>query len=65
MPYRNLTSEQFEAVKKLAAHLCIEKKLKTVGEYKKVANEIIDEIDAGKKRFVTDCASNIVILTNE
>ena len=62
MAYRDLTPEQFSSVKSLAAHICTTKGLKTIGEYKRVGNEIIDEIESGKKRFITDCENKTVIV---
>ena len=62
MAYRNLTQDQFSAVKDLAAYICEERKLKTIGEYKRVGNEIIDEIEAGTKSFSTDCQNKISII---
>jgi len=64
MTYRNLTSEQFNKVKDLASHRCTKLGLKTIGEYKRVGNEIIDEIEAGKLKFIFDCQNNIVIVEN-
>ena len=62
MAYRNLSPEQFAEVKELAAFLCEERGLKTIGEYKRVGNEIIDEIESGLKKFVTDCKDSVVII---
>jgi len=62
MAYRNLTQEQFSAVRELAIYLCKTNGQKTIGEYKKVGNEIIDEIEAGTKKFATDCTNRIVIV---
>ena len=62
MSYRNLTQEQFGAVKSLAAHICENKGLKTIGDYKRLANEIIDEIEKGDKKFITDCENRVLIV---
>ena len=62
MAYRNLTQEQFSAVKNLAGHICDTKGLKTIGEYKRIGNDIIDEIEAGTKSFLTDCENKVVIV---
>ncbi len=48
MGYRNLTHNQFELVKKRAAERCRAEGLKTIGEYKRVGNEIIDQIENGE-----------------
>lgn len=48
MAYRNLTKKQFELVKETARERCTAQQLKTVGEYKRIANEIIDQIESGK-----------------
>jgi len=49
--YRNLTAEEFKVVKNAAAKICTEKDLKTSGDYKRVENELIDEIKAGRLTF--------------
>ena len=64
MGYRNLTQKQFLAVKDIAAYICTEQKLKTIGEYKRVGNEIIDDIESGTKKFVTDCKGDIFIVAS-
>lgn len=51
MAYRNLTSEQFQVIKDAAAKVCDQKGLKAIGEYKRVANIIIDKIEAGELTY--------------
>lgn len=51
MVYRNLTKEQFRVVKEMARIRLEEQGLKTIGDYKRVGNEIIDEIEAGTLSF--------------
>ncbi len=47
MAYRNLTKKQFELVKEIARERCEAEGLKTIGEYKRMGNEIIDQIESG------------------
>ena len=64
MAYRNLTNKQFGAVRELARYICEIRGLKTVGDFKRIGNEIIDDIEAEKKKFVTDFMDDVVILEN-
>ena len=48
MSYRGLSSEQFELVKDEATRLCEEQGLKTIGDFKRVGNEVIDKIESGE-----------------
>ena len=48
MGYRNLTKKQFDLVKEVAAERCKAQGLKTIGEYKRMGNDIIDQIESGE-----------------
>ncbi len=48
MAYRNLTKKQFDLIKETARERCESECLKTIGEYKRLANEIIDQIESGE-----------------
>jgi len=49
--YRNLTKEQFQVVKDTAAEICTRRKMKTIGEYKRMGNIIIDKIESGEVKW--------------
>lgn len=51
MAYRNLTVEQFTTIKDAAAKVCEAFNLKTVGDFKRVGNELIYEIEKGNLSF--------------
>ena len=52
MAYRNLTQKQFNLVKEAAAERCKAEGRKTVGEYKRIGNDIIDQIESGEITWV-------------
>lgn len=47
MAYRNLTQEQFKVVKDAAAKICTSKGLMTIGDFKRIGNQIIDQLEKG------------------
>ena len=47
MAYRDLTTEQFELVKDASAKVCEQNNLKTVGDFKRIGNELIDALKIG------------------
>ncbi len=47
MAYRDLTPQQFDLVKESAKKICQAKGLKTIGDFKRIGNEIIDRLEAG------------------
>lgn len=51
MAYRNLTVEQFGVIKDAAAKVCTVSGLKTIGDFKRIGNELIDEIENGSLSF--------------
>ena len=51
MGYRNLSKEQFSVVKDAAAKVCTAYGLKTIGDFKRIGNELIDEVEAGGLSF--------------
>lgn len=51
MAYRDLSNEQFGVVKDAAKKVCEANGLKTIGDFKRVGNGIIDEIEAGNLTF--------------
>ncbi len=51
MGYRNLTQEQFGVVRNAASKVCTENDLKTIGEFKRVGNLIIDALELGTLCF--------------
>ncbi len=51
MAYRNLTVEQFGVIKDAAAKICTTLGLKTIGDFKRIGNELIDEIENNNLSF--------------
>jgi len=51
MAYRNLTPEQFGAVKDAAAKICKAKGLTTIGDFKRIGNQIIDRLESKALTF--------------
>ena len=51
MGYRNLSQEQFSVIKDAAAKVCTVTGLKTIKEFKRIGNELIDEIEIGGLSF--------------
>lgn len=51
MGYRNLTREQFSVIKDAAKKVCEQNDLKTIGDFKRVGNGLIDEIEAKSMDF--------------
>ena len=45
MGYRGLTNEQFALIKDAAKKVCLAHNLMTIGDFKRVGNELIDEIE--------------------
>ena len=62
MAYRNLTPEQFATVKDAAEKVCIAKGLKTIGDFKRIGNEIIDRLENGGLTF-GDLLQKVIPLT--
>ena len=65
MTYRNLTIEQLSSVRSLAKYLCDKQGLKTISDFKRIGNEIIDEVETGTKKFITDCEGKVFIVKTE
>ena len=51
MGYRNLASERFRLVKDATKKVCEQNGLVTIGDFKRVGNLIIDEIQAERMSF--------------
>jgi hypothetical protein len=51
MGYRNLTNEEFAIVKNAAKKVCEQGELKTIRDFRKIGNEIIDEIESGNLKW--------------
>jgi hypothetical protein len=51
MSYRNLTSEQFTVIKNATAKVCTQNDLKTIGDFKRVGNLLIDAIENEKLTY--------------
>lgn len=51
MGYRNLSQEQFDVIKDAAAKVCTVSGLKTIRDFKRIGNELIDEIENGRLTF--------------
>lgn len=51
MAYRNLTPEQFNLVKDVAKTICTAKGLKTIGDFKRIGNQVIDRLESGALTF--------------
>lgn len=51
MAYRNLTLEQFEVVKTAAEKVCNAHGLKTIGDFKRIGNKIVDKLESKELTF--------------
>ena len=51
MSYRNLSQEQFQVIKDATTKVCEVAELKTIRDFKRVGNELIDEIENGRLTF--------------
>ena len=51
MAYRNLTQEQFNLVKEATKKVCKANGLKTIGDFKRIGNEIINEIEKNRLNY--------------
>ena len=47
MAYRNLTTQQFGLVKDAAGQICKAEGLKSIGDFKRIGNKIIDKLESG------------------
>lgn len=59
MGYRNLSNDQFSVVKDAAKKVCQANELETIGDFKRVGNGLIDEIEAGNLTFADLLQSTI------
>lgn len=51
MGYRNLSQEQFSVIKDAAAKVCKINNLHTIKDFKRIGNELIDEIENNNLSF--------------
>ena len=51
MAYRNLTQEQFRVIKDAAKKVCLVNGMETIGDFKVIGNELIDEIESKNLTF--------------
>ena len=51
MAYRNLTVEQFGVIKDATAKVCTTLGLETIRDFKRIGNELIDEIESNNLSF--------------
>ncbi len=59
MAYRNLTQEQFSCVKDAAGKICRTNGLKTIGDFKRIGNEVIDALEDGSLTYADLLQSEI------
>lgn len=51
MAYRNLTLEQYEVVRIAAKKVCDAHGSKTIGDFKRIGNKIIDKLESKELTF--------------